>query len=181
MFSTQRLVAVLSVAAMLAVFATGAEAARRDRGLHRPSTPRERAETRALNQNALAQAATPAPQQSAPRADRSQTQYQRELQAYRAAQRRYEQDMRAYNARDQRSRRDARRRGFRRNASAVPPRPGHVQTPEELDADPYAPTGGAADWRIAAPVSPNLVGATTGLPAFNARASGADQQRRRRR
>jgi hypothetical protein len=42
------------------------------------------------------------------------------------------------------------------------------------DHDPYAPTGGMVDPRIAAP-APGLSGSTTGLTAYNARASGASR------
>jgi hypothetical protein len=141
----------------------------RDWYLHRPSTPRERAETRALNHQELAAVIASAP--TAPhRGDRSRMQYQRELREYRAAQMRYEHDMRLYAARphdgyaprDMRGMRDRRdfRAGSRRQA----------KWPEELDNDPCAPTGGQADPNIAAPV--NLDGAATGLTQFNARASG---------
>jgi hypothetical protein len=137
--------------------------ARRDWYLHRPSTPRERAQTRALNHQELAVVTTPAFR--APyRGDPGQMQYQRELREYRGAQMRYERDMRLYNG----GPRDPRGMRGRRNFPAATRR--QAKWPEELDNDPCAPTGGQADPNIAAPV--NLDSAATGLTQFNARASG---------
>jgi hypothetical protein len=141
--------------------------------LHRPSTPRERAETRALNHQELAATIMPAPVRGY---DSSQSPYQRDLRAYRQAQQRYEMDMRRYaagprdfrDARDGRDFRDERSRRGRRDFSRAPRR--QAKWPEELDNDPCAPTGGQADPNIAAPT--NLDGAVTGLTQFNARASG---------
>jgi hypothetical protein len=141
----------------------------RDRYLHRPSTPRERAETRALNHRELAAVIAPAPMASR-RDDRGAMQYQRELREYRAAQQRYERDMRRYAAapRDHRDMRDPRGMRGRRNFPMASRR--QAKWPEELDNDPCAPTGGQTDPNIAAPT--NLDGAVTGLTQFNARASG---------
>lgn len=134
----------------------------RDWSLHRPSTPRERAETRALNHQELASVTMP-PQ----RGDRSQMQYQRELREYRAAQQRYERDMRIYT----RQPRDMRDPRYSRDGRNFPAANRHRPVwPEDLDNDPCAPTGGRADPSIAAPV--NLDSAATGLTQFNARASG---------
>ncbi len=205
MFSVPRIATVMALAAGLFVFAAPANAKndcrhdaqgcrtvhrtarQRDWYLHRPSTPRERAETRALNHEELA--ATVTPEQfaaihgnyaaihgdyAASHGDfHAQLQYQQELREYRAAQQRYERDMRLYAAgpRDRRLSRDGRDYSAARQA----------KWPEELDNDPCAPTGGQADPDIAAPT--NLDGAVTGLTQFNARASGVRhscEPRRRR-
>ena len=187
--SALRIAVVTAVTAMLAIFSVPADAksacrhnARdchaahhraahraersRDWYLHRPSTPRERAETRALNHSELAAVIAPGGDDDY---RRSQVQYQRQLNEYRAAQQRYEQEMR----------RIAPGRGFRdrrRDFPAASRR--RAQWPEELDNDPCAPTGGLVDPNIAAP-TPGLDGAVTGLTQFNARASGLRQNCRR--
>jgi hypothetical protein len=188
-FSVQRIAAAIALMAGL-FFLTPAEAKtacrhdardcramhhtvrQRDWYLHRPSTPRERAETRALNHEELAATiATPVRGY-----DNSQSPYQRDLRAYRRAQQRYEMDMRRYTAgprnvrdgRDARDFRDERSRRGRRDFSRAPRR--QAKWPEELDNP-----------NIAAPT--NLDGAVTGLTQFNARASGlrkSCEPRRRR-
>ncbi len=113
--SALRIAVVTAVTAMLAIFSVPADAksacrhnARdchaahhraahraersRDWYLHRPSTPRERAETRALNHSELAAVIAPGGDGDY---RSSQMQYQRQLNAYRAAQARYEHDMKS--------------------------------------------------------------------------------------
>lgn len=196
--SALRIAVVTAVTAMLAIFSVPADAksacrhnARdchaahhraahraersRDWYLHRPSTPRERAETRALNHCELAAVIAPGGDDDY---RRSQMQYQRQLNAYRAAQARYEHDMNLYAARP-RGRHAVPRHGFqngRRDFPAASRR--RAQWPEEEDNDPCAPTGGLVDSNIAAP-TPGLDGAVTGLTQFNARASGLRQNCRR--
>jgi hypothetical protein len=150
----------------------------RDWYLHRPSTPRERAQTRALNHQELAAVTAPVAPMAPAYGGRN---YERELREYRQAQRRYEYDMRRYQAgpremRDRRDMRDPRYQGGRNYPAAMRHRP---VWPEDLDNDPCAPTGGMADPSIAAPV--NLDSAATGLTQFNARASGERRNCRPRR
>jgi len=193
MLSAQKIAIVIALMTGVFVFAAPADARndcrhkardcrtvhhsahQRDWYLHRPSTPRERAETRALNHQALAAVITPAPYY---RGDRDAMQYEQELREYRAAQQRYERDMRRYSA-GPRDMRDPRGMRGRRDFPMASRR--QAKWPEELDNDPCAPTGGRADPNIAAPT--NLDGAATGLTQFNARASGlrkscAPRQRR---
>jgi hypothetical protein len=152
--------------------------------LHGPSTPAERARTRALNREALDSATPlpppranyrPAPRQMNRQADRQEDrQYQREMQEYRQAQRRYDMETRRTRPAPG-PRLDAQERTeCRALASARPPRRPLSATDEAYaeDHDPFAPTGGQVDPSIAAP-TPGLDGAVTGLTQFNARASGA--------
>jgi hypothetical protein len=154
---------------------------RRDWYLHRPSTPEEQAETRQLNHDALAQSTTPAEHfAGGGNRDyrRGQMQYQRELQEYRAAQQRYEEDMRRYQA-GPGPQGGGTLRG-RREMFAMPRPPHRPMTAEELDNDPFAPTGGIVDPNFAAP-TPGLDGSLTGLTLMNARASGLTENPRRMR
>jgi hypothetical protein len=136
--------------------------------LHRPSTPAERAETKQLNSEYRQTIAAPALLYDDGLYQREQQRYDRELREYQAAQQRYDLEMRGprprYGAYGPPG------RGPGRQAYARPMRH-HPVTAEELDNDPFAPTGGTVDDRIAAP-TPGLDGSTTGLTQFNAWASG---------
>ncbi len=151
--------------------------------LHGPSTPAERARTRALNREALESAAPippapppraayrPAPRQMDRQVDR---QYQREMQDYRQAQRRYEMETRRYRPAP-RARLDAPERTECRALASARPQPWPLAASDEAwaeDHDVFAPTGGQVDPSIAAP-TPGLDGAVTGSTEFNARANGA--------
>jgi hypothetical protein len=144
--------------------------------LHGPSTPAERARTRALNREALESAAPPPPAPPRIRADagyqQAQRQYEREMRDYARAERRYELETRRYRPAP---RLVAAERTECRALASASPRPWPMAASDEAwaeDHDVFAPTGGMVDPSIAAP-TPGLDGSVTGLTQFNARASGA--------
>jgi len=155
--------------------------------LHGPSTPAERARTRALNREALDSAAPamPAPRPSYRASDRADAgyrqserqadrQYEREMRDYRQAQRRYEMETRRYRP-GPRPRLDAAERTECRALASASPQPWPLAASDEAwaeDHDVFAPTGGMVDPSIAVP-TPGLDGSVTGLTQFNARATGA--------
>jgi len=155
--------------------------------LHGPSTPAERARTRALNREAL-QSTAPRPfyrgnqradagyRQGDLQAERqADLQYERELREYRQAQRRYEMETRRGYRPGPRPRLDSAERTECRALASATPQHGPMSATDEAwaeDHDVFAPPGGQVDPSIAAP-TPGLSGAVTGLTQFNARASGA--------
>jgi hypothetical protein len=152
--------------------------------LHRPSTHAERAQTRELNRESRDTAQAPiANRQNYYAADnaadsyaRDQQDYRRAMQDYRREQRRYEEALRRDRYRPAPRLSGSDRDACRALATAPRPGPGMSWSEEAWaeDHDAYAPTGGKVDGSIAAP-APGLSGSTTGLTAFNARASGLER------
>ena len=200
MFTPEKIAAALiAIAALAAVPSASARVNCRPndaacRALHGPSTAMERERTRALNRREL-ESTMPAPQ-----ADngyrsgdnsyaRAQEQYRRDMREYARAQRRYDQAVRRGYRRGGPRMSNTDRAACQAMASAPLRQPGLSWSEQAYvqDHEAFAPTGGRVDPNIAAPTSPGLAGATTGLPAYNARSSGlarncdAPRQRPRRR
>ena len=155
------------------------------RAMHGPSTAMERERTRKLNREAL-EAGTPTSMYSAPAVQagnnyqnrdsyaRDQQQYRRDIREYRRAQRRYDQVMRRGTRRGGPRFTNADREACQAMASAPQRQYGQSWSEQAYvqDHEAFAPTGGKTAPGIAAPTSPGLAGAVTGLPAYNAQSSG---------
>ena len=116
-------------------------APRRDWYLHRPSTPRERAQTRRLNEEAHSYNAMPAPIFMDRDHQDGERGYRQLLREYHAAQQRYERDMRWYSMVT-----DPRRPAPDWRPMSAPPRPPQPPAGMEQRDERYGYGRGAAGY-----------------------------------